>query len=476
MMRSSIHKLRLVSVCAPVLLAAAACETSSSPAANGVPDAGPGFETDSSTPPVQLPEGGVDGPVTPPPLQGVTVTVTEDGVTKADVRVLGHDAAGTLNGDKKTDAMGKVSFALAPSMITVLTGASPNVAPVTFMAVADGDKLAVASKTPSVTGNQSPYAQRTATFTADPITLKGNGFLVTVGGSCANSGALVDVPVTVDLFPSCLGPKNSLLTAVTNNGTLTAYGFAKDLAIAMGSKGTVGPLTFAAPGTTTLTATNVPPQTGVFTQLTAIANGAGFDVQSQGGTVDAGGVLFSTATGFAEAYQPAVSIASFTATAAAFTGLVRREPTAAPATATLAFDLSTTLPYISTATLVSSSRPDVTFAADAPLTTTDGGVARIRWSTSMVSSNGGEWTFVLPPTATGFKVPALPSDASGYVPAGTITLADVTYFESSSLPGYAELKALPIQPSVGLDFVDSTRPLPVAGTLKVTRWSPPGQR
>ena len=469
----NLHALALL---APVLLAAAACESSSSPGANAVPDAGPAFETDSSTPPVQLPEGGADGPITPPPLQGVTVTVTVNGVGKADVRVLGHDAAGTLNGDKKTDATGKASFALAPSMITVLSGASPNVTPVTFMAVADGDKLAVAGKTPSAIGNQIPYAQRTATFTADPITTKGNGFLVTVGGSCTGSGSLVDVPVTVNLYQSCLGPKNSLLTAVTNNGTLTAYGFAKDLVIATGSTGPVGPLTFAAPGTTTLTATNVPPQTGAFSQLMAIANGAAFDVQNQGGTLDAGGVAFSTATGFAEAYQPAVSIASFTGTATAFKGLVRREPTAAPATATLAFDLSTTLPFISTAALVSSSRPDVTFAADAPLTSTDGGVARIRWSTSVAASDGGEWIFVLPPTATGFKVPALPGDASGFVPAGTITLADVTYFESSSLPGYAELKALPIQPAVGLDLIGSTRPLPVAGTLKVTRWSPPGQR
>jgi hypothetical protein len=467
------HALALL---APVLLLAAACETSSSPAANAVPEAGPGFETDSSTPPVQLPEGGADGPVTPPPLQGVTVTVTQDGTGKADVRVLGHDAAGTLNGDKKTDATGKVSFALAPSMITVLFGASPNVSPVTFMAVADGDKLSVVAKTPSAVGNQIPYAQRTASFTADPVTTKGNNFLVTVGGSCTGNGPLVDVPVTVDLFPSCLGPKNSLLTAVTNNGTLTAYGFAKDLVIAAGSKGNVGPLTFAPPGTTTLTATNVPPQTGAFTQLTAIANDAGFDVQNRSGTLDAGGVAFSTATGFAEAYQPAVSIASFTATATAFKGLVRREPTTAPATATLSFDLSTTLPFISTAALVSSSRPDVTFAADAPLTTTDGGIARIRWSTSVTAAMGGEWTFVLPPTSTGFKAPALPGDVPDFVPAGTITLADVTYFESSSLPGYAELKALPMQPSVGLDLTDSTKPLPVAGTLKVTRWSPPGQR
>ncbi|MEA2746564.1 MAG: hypothetical protein QOI41_707 [Myxococcales bacterium] len=466
--------LRALALLAPVLFVPLACENSSSPSASFVPEAGPGFEAGPSPEAGPVPDAGDDGPVTPPAPKGVTITVTEDGAVKADVRVLGHDATGTVNGDKKTDATGKVFFALAPSMVTVLNGGKVNVAPVTYLGVADGDKLVVAIKTSALAPDQVPYAQITASFAADPISTKGNGFFVRVGGGCTGSASLVDVPVNVDLYPYCLGTKNALLTTVTNNGNLTEYGFAKDIAVTMGAKVNVGPLAGAVPGATKVTASHLPSSqtTSRFAQLGAIANGAVFDVGNASGTLDTGDLTFPTATGFAEAYQPAVSISQF-GNFSSTKAFVRREPTTAPVSATLAdFDFATALPFIQTGTVVTSTpaRPDVTFTSEAPLTVADGGIATLGWFINSTDGNG-TWTFVLPPSATGFTVPALPADASLFGPVGTVTLRDVTFVESNLLPGYSELKLLPIQPAVGVDFIDTSKPLPVAGTVKVTRFS-----
>jgi hypothetical protein len=319
-----------------------------------------------------------------------------------------------------------------------------------------------------------PFAQITASFAADPISTKGNGFLVTVGSSCSGNGSLVDVPVNVDLYPYCLGTKNALLTAVTNNGTLTEYGFAKDIAVTMGSKVNVGPLAFAIPGATKVTASHIPSSQTVsrFVQLGAIANGAVFDVGTVSGSLDTGDLTYATATGFAEAYQPVVSISQF-GTFSSTKAIVRREPTTAPASVTLAdFDFTTALPFIQTGTITSSTpqRPDVTFTSEAPLTGADGGIATIGWFIS-ATSGSGTWTFVLPPSATGFTVPAVPADASLFAPTASPVLRDVTYVESNVVPGYPELKQLPIQPAFGVDFIDTSKPLPVAGTVKVTRFS-----
>ena len=58
------------------------------------------------------------------------------------------------------------------------------------------------------------------------------------------------------------------------------------------------------------------------------------------------------------------------------------------------------------------------------------------------------------------------------MPNGTAFVDDVTFFEATQLPGYKELKALPVSPlkNTSLDIGDGRTPLPAAGTVRITRW------
>jgi hypothetical protein len=46
----------------------------------------------------------------------------------------------------------------------------------------------------------------------------------------------------------------------------------------------------------------------------------------------------------------------------------------------------------------------------------------------------------------------------------------VSFIEATQLPGYKEVKALPIAPGSGVNIIAPSTPLPAAGTLRVTQF------
>ena len=75
------------------------------------------------------------------------------------------------------------------------------------------------------------------------------------------------------------------------------------------------------------------------------------------------------------------------------------------------------------------------------------------------------------PSTTTIRLPALPADATTFVPADNVSIDEVIFLEATQVPGFKELKRLPIQPNFGLDLVDTQKPLPLPGTVRVTRWT-----
>ena len=470
------RSLRLLALVAPVLLFPLACEDSSGAPSGAVfnPEAGPGFEAGTMPEAGPLPEAGIDS--APPAPLGVTVSVTEGLLPLNNVRVILQDAAGLVIGDKTTDATGQVTLATAPSMVTVLiahgAGAGSSVAPVTFVGVADGDKLLVRSVA-DVLVEQAPVGQYSVSFTSGAANANASTFDVFAGAGCFNTGASVGASVLVGLYSSCLGPKNAVLTEASLNGTILGFGFAKDLAKpAPSGVLNVGPLTFAAPGTTTLNATNVPiTPFATKAELSAVANDVLFHMRESSGAIDGGGKNWKTPTGFAEAYQAEVSFDEVNASSVSTRLFLRRE--AVPATNILtAVDYASGLAKITDAALTkpTPARPEVALTSASPLTAADGGIATFHWN-SQIAQTSGSWTVVFPPSTTTIRLPALPADATTFVPADNVSIDEVIFLEATQVPGFKELKRLPIQPNFGLDLVDTQKPLPLPGTVRVTRWT-----
>jgi hypothetical protein len=446
---------------APALLTPVACGSSGEAAPL---DAGPDT-TAAATDSAPVPEDATADTYVAP--KGVTVTVLTGTAPQVGVRVIFHDAAGLVTGESLTDATGKVALATAPSMVTVLTVDGTNLAPVTFQAVTDGDNLVVAS--PADLSAAAGSFQ--VSFTSDAVPTA-NSFSVHAGsvlGACDLGG---NSPIALPLTADCVAAKNAVLLTASNGGDVLGFAFAKDVLAPVGSATVaVGPLAVALSGTTTVTATNAPaPATA---GLYAIANGqtAPMDVVLPAtGAIDTGSVPFHTPTTYADAYQTVISSGAGAGTS---TALVRREATSAPPTATLAsLDFATALPIIVLPTLVRTTpeRPEITFVSPGALATADAAVVKVTYPTA--ANTTGRWTFVVPANTATFKVPALPSDsaAAKFLPTdAAVFINEVTFFEASQLPDYKAAKTVPIVPNLGVGLADTARPLPAAGTLRVSR-------
>lgn len=467
----TMRQLRLLALLVPVLLLPAACEDSSSSSGGTFnPEGGAEFEAGPPAEAGPLPEAGAD--TAPPTPKGVTVSVLDALAPKKDVRVITHDAAGAITADLKTDATGKVTLATAPSMVTVLTTRGSDIAatftPVTFMSVADGDNLVVDASDPDALAaidrgkfNVSfgaPFAGATT-------------YAVEAGASCTGSTVTPASPLLVDLYSYCVTAQNAVLVRATDGVKDLAYGFKKNVA-APAANGTapVGPVDFVIKGATTQTVTNLPAEASPSVQLFSIANGAAFYANDRTGTLEGTGVTFSTATGFAEAYQVALEASDYENGGTRTKSFVRRTATTAPAAEALPpIDFATALPYVTGVTIAKAvpARADVSLTSAAPLTSADGAVAEVYWYVGGESS--ARWTFVLPPTTTTFKLPALPADAASFIPTEAVDITELTFVEATQIPGYKELKALPIAAG-GLRLIEGSTPLPAAGTVRVSRW------
>ncbi len=485
------RQLRLLALAAPALLLVpvVACEDSSSGSATPFTfEAGPGFEA-GPTPeagPLPADDAGVDAAdvFVPPAPKGVTVTVLDDVLPKANVRVISQDATGAVLGDAKTDATGKLAIAAAPSMVTVLVTTSGAPSPVSFLAVADGDNLVVRIP-PAVLSEQSPTGQYAITFTPGGAgqSVRANVYVGgTYGCQATSDDTSAPAPFTIDLFPTCLAASNTVFAQGTNGQFATdGFSFKKGVAAPVNANMPVNVTlpAWTTPGTTTLKATNIPGGSIQNTSsLYMIAGGASFQANAGTlGNLTSAGQDYVTATGFADAYQAVVRTHDDVGNFTVESSIVRRETTTAPATATLAtFDFANSLPYITNAAVdtTTASRPVLTLTSDSPLTAADAGVVVLSWTTA--TQGNASWTFVVPASAAAtFKAPALPTDAEAvtFTPVGGVGVDSVVFFEATQLPSYKEAKLLPISPRATLRLLDESVALPANGTVRLTTLAPP---
>jgi hypothetical protein len=362
-------------------------------------------------------------------------------------------------------------------MVTVLTtrpymGGPGDAAQVSFLAVEDGDTLVVTLPDPAPPPDVifASYAVSFAGAAANaPVQ-----YNVALNSGCGAGAQSVDLPITVPMYGSCALAQNTLLASATDgSGAVVGYSFLKNVAKpAAGATPAVGPLTFAAPSTTTFHATSLPAATASleFQNFYFLANEQLFYGNNVVGLVtDVGGTAVPTATGFADALQSFVSMRALAGVSSS-SGFLRRE---APSAAPPAFDFATALPFVSTSAATGTGRPDVTTSTTAPVTTADGAALLLVW-TDAATGRADTWTFIVPPTAINFTVPALPADATAFVPAAGAFIDTVSIVEATQLPGYKELKSLPVQPLLTepLDVIlNRQKALPKPGTVRITSWS-----
>ena len=464
------RKLRLLAVLlAPAIIASPlACEDSSSSSGGTFnPEAGPGFETGPRDEAGPLREAGLEVSV-PPVKKGLTVTVLDRAAPVPGIRIILHDAAGAVIGDMKTDMAGKVAVPTAPSMVTVMTELQSKgtvVYPVTYLGVADGDNLVVNQsddRVPPAAAGQYNVSFGAAFPTA-------TSYLVRVSDDCANETTNPSSPMLVDLNASCFAPQAAVLATARSGSGDIGFGFVKNLAkpAAIAAPQAVGPISLTAAGITSVRGTNLPVGfTSPTAELLAIANNLGFSFEAADGTLAGSGIIFSTATGFAESYQ-----ASARATVPGASGsdnnlaMIRRETTTAPASATLTLDFATALPAITSATAnnATAGRPTVTLASASPLSMGDAMIVTVTFQNFA-------WRFVAPTTGATFQVPAVPADSGIFLPSGSASVPSVIVAESSLIAGYEEIKKLQISPALGV-LLDSSRALPAAGTVRVVSWT-----
>jgi hypothetical protein len=420
--------------------------------------------------PTTAPDGAVPG--MPRGGAGVTVTVVDHhGVPKKDARVLFHDSTGAVTGEAYTDVSGKVATASAPSMVTVLTiDYGPRPALVTYLDVKDGDELSV--------GYRPPPAVPAGSFDVKLMGAEASATTISIlaAGNCGSPNAPSAGDV-VFIAPTCGGgATNAVLVTASSASGVLGFASAKDVPApaTTGAVVPVGPLAFTMPGAIKVTASNLPssPPVATSASMFAIADDRSFLLPAGAGVLDAGGLDFATPTGFADAYQTALSATRDNSTST----LARREAASAAASGTLAtFDFTTALPFIDGVVITSTEpmRPDVEIKAlNGSLATADAGFVAINFMAAG-SSDFHTWTFVVPPATTAFKMPALPANATDYLPTGTATPSIVQFLDLSQLAGYQAAKAVLVVPSLGFEFLNAARldlALPVGGSLRVSYW------
>ena len=458
---------RILALAVPSLsfaLAAFACDDGSNVGGNVVvPDASD-FDSnvafDAFVPDVNPPDAG----------GAISVLVANANGAKAAVRVIFHDTTGAVIGETKTDTNGLASSATVPAMVTVLTSASdgsPRL--LTFMGVTAGDQLKVV---PTVLdGTATIVGHVSTTFTASPPNAA--NFLVQVGPLCSNGTDTVASPIVVDIYRQCLRPQHSVLASASGAPGTLGFAFMKGVAPpSAGSTVSVGPLTFAAPGTRTVKATNMPTDETTNKNGSAFAvvgaDAYGLDVSGTGIITQADGVNFYAPLGFADAYESVVSVETNANNTHGERRLYRRETATADATAVLGTtDFNDSLPIVQ-ATAVSTTngveRPEVTITT-ATSTGAHSAYTKFAW---FGGQSSGTWSFIFPGDQKTLKAPALPADATAFVPHDTVQMQLTAYIDGTVVPDYATAKKLPVAPDADLDLLDSAFALPSNGTLKVT--------
>lgn len=457
-----------------VTLLAACLNDSSQP--TYTPDAGFTASPDGggTTPIPGLDSGTPDASPDTTPGAGVTLTVRSGANPTPNVRVLLHDATGAITSEARTDANGKVTTQTTPSQLTVLYSVqqggnpSPDLALLTYVGLTEGDNLVL--DTGAAFANYATFNVSFPGAQANAVT-----YQAVAGASCGDSSDTAVGALPLVFTADCFRPSMAVLGfALDANDNVLAFAGAKNVAPpAMNGSAPVVLPDWSAPGSSVVTASNLPNGAVTRADFAVVANGATYRyLGTPTGTLEAGGVTFATPNNFADAMQSAVvaELDRGTSDYAAF-ALMRRENPAGTAT----FDFAQALPRVTSATLstATASRPSVSWTSAAPLTSTDGGYVGLAWGilVNPDEMQNVRWTFVVPPTATSVTAPQLPADATSYKPpANGVRLSGILFVESDLLPSYTQLKALPVMPGGDVSASDFSAPLPSNGNVRLSSY------
>lgn len=424
---------------------------------------------DTGTPQTPDAAAPVDSGVDATP-RGIIVNAIRGRQPMANVRVLFHDAQGAVIGDQRTDATGRTTRAEAPSMVTVITENGVNgMRLLTYLGVEDGDVLTARI----ALVEDAALGQFNVSYPAHDGSV---GYDISAADTCSNwrTETLGILP----MYSDCVGATAAhVLVRAESGGGVHHYSFAKGLtAPAGGAEVNVPTLpAFTASLPITLSATGIPVDSTIYSGTLAVLDGLPYFTGFSDGSLTEGGETWAFPNGFADAIQTYALTFSYEAEEPFGQAVVRRD--AAPTAATsVAFDWATALPRLTSFTATPSAatpqRPTIAVGPATATTGIDGGYLQFEWG---VTPEGTEdmvypqWTFVVPPGTTSLQPPVLPPDFT-QAPTATSELwtIDAAFVEATHLPGYAQLKTLPV-PVSGYVMNDLIRrPLPANGVLRLS--------
>ena len=402
----------------------------------GLPDA-PASLPDATVPNGGLPEASPSPDSAPAPDAApapVTITaVGTDGSVEQGVPIFFSDPTGALLSSAITDANGQVTQLVpAGSQVTAVFGQSTNPVLLTIVGVEPGDALTAIDTTTA--GSPSVEIQVTNLPPSPPDAGEAGADFTVSAGNCNTASATP--PWELYMYPACSAGGQFPLLAIAedDDGNLLGYAFQKNNALIPDSglpDGDVVPVAmtsggWAAPSTTTITATNVVhPGFNLNLNVFSLGEVAGgvvspaskLSTANDGGTYD---YVVSTHPGFADFVQTEANISGYPpSTLGDNNGLTygaiatRGAPDAGGAT----LDLSTLLPFVTDAVVSyeNPSQPTVSWTSESSFASTDGAVVIVSW----YQNGPGQWTFVVPPATTAVKAPVLPTSVAAWAPTGT---------------------------------------------------------
>ena len=442
-----------------LLSAMIACDDESS--------SGPPFDVgdiDANIPPANPIDGSAPdaSPDADPPTPAVSVTVHSLTGPRAGVRIVWNDAQGNVIDSKLTGADGTATHEGTDAvMVSALLPRVESRHIVTWTNVEVGENLQLLDP-----GDPAELGTYTVTL---PNT-EPDAFQYFVHSSCGEQQTYGTAAVIYN-DTTCARPTNSVLvTAFKNNdGTPTYYRSFKK-ANPTPPEGnaniTSGPWAVAAP--VSLNLQNFPDDVGRDLDVLEISDNHGFRAEYWEGHETPN--TFVTAPGFADALQGAAY--TYNLDAMNRQRVIARR--AAPATATLSLDYDQLLPEITDASIDTTNPVRPVLSWEGTTTETDGGLVRVWFSNETFFSN--YWSVIVRPGSSTVTIPALPAEASEFMPYEESTFGSpaVIFVESDQLPGYKELRT---QQGLIFGAVEENAfgfrlpALPANGLYRATTWA-----
>lgn len=429
----------------------------------------PGFDVDAGNfepTPQPVPDAAPADTGTDAAPRGVIINAVRGRAPQANVRVIFHDAQGAVLGEAQTDATGRVTRAEAPSMITIVSeDAASGPRLLTYVGIEDGDVVTAVLPIDV----EDPLGTYNITY---PVSPGSSDYDVSASDGCGTWST--GTTATVSMFAQCVGATGSHVLVTSNSEGGRTYSFAKGLTPPAGGATVNVPTlpSFTAPLAITLRATGLPTEASINSAVTAVVDGLSYYPGFGQGFVGEGDETWPFPNGFADGLQTYVVAVDNTAEDPFGQAILRRD--AAPTAATtVAFDWTTALPKLNSFAVTPSLdglRPTIAVGPSTSVTGTDGGYLQFEWERDMGSERivYPRWTFVVPPGTTSVQAPSLPAGIEELPTAATeLWPVDAAFVEASQLPGYAQLKSLPVP----IDHVISElgrRPLPVNGVVRLT--------